>query len=55
MPALSVQTQSRLSRALANLLLVGLVIYLGVALAKVTWLAAWDDRPVPVQSTPTAS
>jgi len=48
MPAMNAQTQSRLSRALANLLLVGLVIYLGIALAKVTWLAAWDDRPVPV-------
>ena len=48
MPAMSAQTQSKISRILANLLLVGLVIYLGIALAKVTWLAAWDDRPVPV-------
>ena len=47
MPALHAATQSRLSRALANLLLAGLVTYLAIALAKITWLAAWDDRPVP--------
>jgi general secretion pathway protein C len=47
MKAPNVQTQHRLSRALANLLLVGLVIYLGIVLAQLTWLLAWDERPVP--------
>lgn len=40
--------QGRVSRVLANLLLLLLVVYLAVALARVTWLFAWDDRPVPV-------
>ncbi|WP_341582234.1 type II secretion system protein N [Marinobacter metalliresistant] len=47
MALLSAQAQSRISRAVANLLLVALVLYLGVAMARVTWLVAWDDRPVP--------
>ena len=42
------QAQSRVSRILANLLLLGLTLYLAVVLARVTWLVAWDDRPVPV-------
>ena len=48
MPALQATHQTRWSRGLANLLLMGLVIYLAMTLAKVTWLIAWDDRPVPV-------
>ena len=47
MPALTPDTQRRLSRLLANVLLIGLVIYLAVVLAKMTWLLAWDERPVP--------
>ncbi|WP_372966630.1 type II secretion system protein N [Marinobacter sp.] len=43
----STQVQERVSRTLANLLLIVLVIYLGVELARVTWLFAWQDRPVP--------
>ncbi|MEP6408261.1 MAG: type II secretion system protein N [Marinobacter sp.] len=31
---------------LANLLLVGLVVYVALVLAQTTWLIAWDDRPV---------
>lgn len=48
MAALTIQAQSRISRVLANLLLLALVVYLGVVLAKVTWLIAWDDKPVPL-------
>ena len=48
MAALTIQAQSRISRILANLLLLALVAYLGVVLAKVTWLIAWDDKPVPL-------
>ena len=47
MALLSAQAQGRISRSVANLLLVALVLYLGVALARVTWLIAWDDKPVP--------
>jgi len=36
----------RLPRLLANLLLVGLVVYVALVLARTTWLIAWDDRPV---------
>ncbi|MEE2764732.1 MAG: type II secretion system protein N [Pseudomonadota bacterium] len=53
MKAPNVQTQHRLSRVLANLLLIGLVIYLGIVLAQLTWLLAWDERPVP--EAPTAA
>ncbi|MDY6816280.1 MAG: type II secretion system protein N [Pseudomonadota bacterium] len=45
------QAQTRVSRILANLLLSGLILYLAVALARITWLVAWDDRPVPVAPT----
>ncbi len=44
---LSVQVQERIARLVANLLLVVLVVVLGVELAKITWLFAWNDRPVP--------
>lgn len=47
MAGLTVRHQERLSRVLANLLLVILVMYLGIVLAKLTWLYAWSDRPVP--------
>ncbi len=39
--------QSRVARILANVLLLSLAIYSGVALAKITWLIAWNDKPVP--------
>ncbi|MBJ6138457.1 general secretion pathway protein GspC [Marinobacter litoralis] len=32
---------------LANLLLVVLVVYLGVELARMTWWSIWPDQPVP--------
>ncbi|MBW0146795.1 type II secretion system protein N [Marinobacter arenosus] len=48
MALMDVQVQSRISRVLANLLLLALAVYIGIALAKVTWLFAWDDKPVPV-------
>ena len=47
MMKLPVRSQERLSRTLANVLLLALVLYLAVELAKVTWLFAWNDRPVP--------
>ncbi|MGB2109869.1 MAG: hypothetical protein ACPHWU_07785, partial [Marinobacter vinifirmus] len=47
MAGLSVQVQERMARMVANLLLVVLVVVLGVELAKITWLFAWNDRPVP--------
>src|SRR5690554_129805 len=47
MMKLSVRSQERFSRTLANVLLLALVLYLAVELAKVTWLFAWNDRPVP--------
>ena len=47
MAGLSVQVQERIARLVANLLLVVLVVVLGVELAKITWLFAWNDRPVP--------
>lgn len=46
MAVLSVQAQERISRLLANILLVVLVVFLGIELARVTWLFAWSDRPV---------
>ncbi|MFO7995132.1 MAG: type II secretion system protein N [Marinobacter sp.] len=36
---------------LANLLLVGLVVYLAWILAQTTWLIAWDERPVAEASS----
>lgn len=44
---MSPSAQSRVSRLLANVLLVGLAIYLGLSLAKITWLLLWEERPVP--------
>ena len=48
MALLSIPAQSRISRILANLLLLVLVVYLANTLARMTWLYAWDDRPVAV-------
>jgi general secretion pathway protein C len=42
------QAQSRVSRLLANILLLALVLYLGGTFARITWLIAWNDKPVPV-------
>ncbi|MBN7769649.1 general secretion pathway protein GspC [Marinobacter daepoensis] len=42
-----VHLQERTSRSLANILLIGLVFYVAVELARVTWLFTWADRPVP--------
>ncbi len=47
MAGVSIHAQERVSRLLANLLLILLVVYLAVELARVTWLFAWQDRPVP--------
>ncbi|QFS86471.1 MULTISPECIES: type II secretion system protein N [unclassified Marinobacter] len=47
MAGLAVHHQERLSRALANIILVALVLYLSISAAKLTWLYAWSDRPVP--------
>ena len=47
MALLSTPAQRRISRILANLMLLVLVVYLAVTLARMTWLFAWDDRPVP--------
>ncbi|MGC8119439.1 type II secretion system protein N [Marinobacter sp. VGCF2001] len=47
MPKRSVDGLERRLRTLAHLLLVVLVVFLAVELARVTWLFAWNDRPVP--------
>ncbi|AOY87164.1 general secretion pathway protein GspC [Marinobacter salinus] len=47
MALLNADAQGRVSRIVANLLLLGLVVHLGLAAAKVTWLVAWDDKPAP--------
>ncbi|WP_138436633.1 type II secretion system protein N [Marinobacter shengliensis] len=47
MAGLAVHHQERISRALANIILVALVVYLSISAAKLTWLYAWSDRPVP--------
>lgn len=50
-PVASVAVGFRLPRLLANLLLVGLVVYLAWILAQTTWLIAWDERPVAEASS----
>ncbi|WP_410003476.1 type II secretion system protein N [Marinobacter sp. F3R11] len=45
---LAAGTQHRVAKVIANLLLAGLVIYLGVVMANATWLYAWQDKPVAV-------
>ncbi|OZB12767.1 MAG: general secretion pathway protein GspC [Marinobacter sp. 34-60-7] len=47
MVRLSAERQSRVARSLANILLVILAVFLGVQLAKLTWMFAWQDQPVP--------
>jgi len=42
------ETQHRIAKVIANLLLVWLVVYLSVAVANITWLFAWQDKPVAV-------
>lgn len=44
-----------IARRLANLALVALTVYLGLVLAKATWLIAWTDRPVPSPSAGTVA
>ncbi|MEC7377338.1 MAG: type II secretion system protein N [Pseudomonadota bacterium] len=51
MALLSTPAQTRVSQAFANLLLVALVVYLAVFMARISWLIAWDDRPVPQAPT----
>lgn len=46
MAAFPVRTQARVARSLANILLVALALYLGISLAKMTWLMAWNEQPV---------
>ncbi|MDI9245030.1 type II secretion system protein N [Marinobacter sp. CHS3-4] len=46
MKAVSLATQSRVARLLANLLLVALVVYGGLTMARVTWMIAWNERPM---------
>ncbi len=50
-PVASVSVGSRIPHLLANLLLVGLVVYLAWILAQTTWLIAWDERPVAEASS----
>lgn len=44
--AFPIRTQARVARWLANILLVVLTLYLGVTLARVTWLIVWTEQPV---------
>ncbi|TNE78846.1 MAG: general secretion pathway protein GspC [Gammaproteobacteria bacterium] len=48
MSLVSTGVQTRLARTLANALLLGLVVYLAVVSARVTWMIAWQERSVPV-------
>lgn len=43
MSPLSLASQSRLARLLANVLLVALVVYSALTLARVTWMTAWAE------------
>jgi general secretion pathway protein C len=46
MSSLSLANHSRVARLLANILLVVLVVYSALTLARVTWMIAWAERPV---------
>jgi general secretion pathway protein C len=46
MSLLSLSNQSRVARTLANILLLILVAYSALMLARVTWMIAWTERPV---------
>ena len=54
MSAASLAAQRRVARLLANLLLVGLIAYGAVTLARVTWMIAWSDRPILTAQSPGA-
>lgn len=41
-------TQHRVAKTVANVLLVWLVVYLGVVTANATWLFAWQDKPLVI-------
>ncbi|GGE58129.1 hypothetical protein GCM10011533_08280 [Streptosporangium jomthongense] len=41
-------TRNRIARFVANLLLVWLVIHMSITLANLTWLFAWQDKPVAI-------
>lgn len=45
MAAQKTERWNRLGRLLANLLLVALVLYLAVTMARITWLVLWQDDP----------
>src|SRR5690625_4296135 len=44
--ARGVRVPEWIPRWLANLLLIGITLYLGVALAWLTWFVLWDEKPV---------
>ncbi len=46
MATFSFDRQARIARLLANLVLLALVVYLGMTLARVTWLVLWDEQLV---------
>jgi general secretion pathway protein C len=46
MSPISLANQSRLAGLLANVLLVVLVVYSALTLARVTWMTVWAERPV---------
>ena len=46
MAGVSPASRQRIPRLLANVLLVGLVVYVALVLAQTTWLIAWDEQPV---------
>ncbi|MEC7816462.1 MAG: type II secretion system protein N [Pseudomonadota bacterium] len=47
MARVTAEWQERAARLLANALLIVLAVFLGIQLAKLTWLFAWQDQPVP--------
>jgi len=46
MTSVSLAAQQRVSRLIANVLLLALVVYGAITMARVTWMIAWTDRPV---------
>lgn len=47
MKTVVVRSPQYLPRWLANGLLMGLVVYFAIVMANLTWMVAWQDRPVP--------
>ncbi len=47
MKTVVVRSPQYLPRWLANGLLIGLVVYFAIVMANLTWMVAWQDRPVP--------